>query len=168
MDRLIGRSFLEAKAMNDRLTLSFNVNTSITNRSSVPFDGQGQSVLDAMNYYSPLVPVRNEDGKWYENSGISQNYNPVALIHENMYDTENKQIQGNAKATLDITKALKFNMSLAYQNEQFIFSNYNTTQSLIALGMSGRADRSTVNNKKKVLESYFNYDRTFNESHKLV
>ena len=167
MDRLIGRSFLEAKAMNDRLTLSFNVNTSITNRSSVPFDVQGQSVLDAMNYYSPLVPVRNEDGKWYENSGISQNYNPVALIHENMYDTENKQIQGNAKATLDITKALKFNMSLAYQNEQFIFSNYNTTQSLIALGMSGRADRSTVNNKKKVLESYFNYDRTFNESHKL-
>lgn len=167
MDRLIGRSFLEAKAMNDRLTLSFNVNTSITNRSSVPFDVQGKSVLDAMNYYSPLVPVRNEDGKWYENSGISQNYNPVALIHENMYDTENKQIQGNAKATLDITKALKFNMSLAYQNEQFIFSNYNTTQSLIALGMSGRADRSTVNNKKKVLESYFNYDRTFNESHKL-
>ena len=167
MDRLIGRSFLEAKAMNDRLTLSFNVNTSITNRSSVPFDGQGQSVLDAMNYYSPLVPVRNEDGKWYENSGISQNYNPVALIHENMYDTENKQIQGNAKATLDITKALKFNMSLAYQNEQFIFSNYNTTQSLIALGMSGRADRSTVNNKKKVLESYFNYDRTFNEIHNL-
>jgi iron complex outermembrane receptor protein len=136
MDRLIGRSFLEAKAMNDRLTLSFNVNTSITNRSSVPFDVQGQSVLDAMNYYSPLVPVRNEDGKWYENSGISQNYNPVALIHENMYDTENKQIQGNAKATLDITKALKFNMSLAYQNEQFIFSNYNTTQSLISLGKS--------------------------------
>lgn len=167
MDRLIGRAFLEAKAMNDRLTLSFNVNTSITNRGNVPFDGQGQSVLDAMSYYSPLVPVRNEDGTWYENSGISQNYNPVALINENIYDTENKQIQGNAKATLDITDALKFNMSLAYQNEQYIFSNYNTTQSLVALGMNGRADRSTVSNKKKVLESYFNYDRTFNDSHKL-
>lgn len=167
MDRLIGRAFLEAKAMNDRLTLSFNVNSSVTNRQSVPFSNQGQSVLDAMSYYSPLVPVRNEDGTWYENSGISQNYNPVALINENMYDTENKQVQGNAKATLDITEAFKFNLSLAYQNEQFIFSNYNTTQSLVALGMSGRADRSTVSNKKKVLESYFNYDRTFNDSHKL-
>ena len=71
MDRLTGRSFLEAKAMNDRLTLSFNVNSSVTNRQSVPFANQGQSVLDAMSYYSPLVPVREEDGYWYENSGIS-------------------------------------------------------------------------------------------------
>lgn len=167
MDRLIGRAFVEAKAMNDRLTLSFNINTSVTNRRSVPFDGQGQSVLDAMSYYSPLVPVRNEDGTWYEDSGISQNYNPVALIHENMYDTENKQIQGNAKASLEIAKGLLYNMSLAYQNEQYIFSNYNTTQSLVALGMNGKADRSTVSNKKKVLESYFNYDRTFDDAHKL-
>lgn len=168
MDRLIGRAFLEAKAMNDRLTLSFNVNTSITNRGSVPFDIQGQSVLDAMSYYSPLVPVRNEDGTWYENSGLSQNYNPVALINENIYDTENKQIQGNAKASLKITDGLLFNTNLAYQNEQYLFSNYNTTQSLVAIGMSGKADRSTVNNNKKVLESYFNYDRTFNDAHKLA
>lgn len=167
MDRLIGRAFVETKAMNDRLTLSFNINTSVTNRNSVPFDRQGQSVLDAMSYYSPLAPIRNDDGTWYENSGISQNYNPVALINENIYDTENKQIQGNAKASLEITKGLLYNMSLAYQNEQHIFSNYNTTQSLIALGMSGRADRSTISNKKKILETYFNYDRTFNDAHKL-
>lgn len=168
MNRLTGRAFLEAKGMNDRLTLSFNINTSITNRNSVPFDGQGQSVLDAMSYYSPLVPVRKEDGTWYEDSGISQNYNPVALIHENMYDTENKQIQGSGKASLKITKGLLYNMSLSYQNEQYIFSNYNTTRSLIAMGMSGKADRSTVNNKKKVLESYFNYDYSFEDDHKLA
>lgn len=167
MDRLIGRAFLEAKSLNDRLTLSFNVNTSITNRRNVPFDTQGQSVLDAMSYYSPLVPVRNEDGGWYENSGISQNYNPVALINENIYDTESKQIQGNAKASLEIVEGLLYNMSMAYQDEQYLFSNYNTTNSLIALGMNGRADRSTVNNKKKVLETYLNFDRTFSDVHKL-
>lgn len=167
MDRLIGRAFLESLGMNDRLTLSFNVNASITNRSNVPFDEQGQSVLDAMSYYSPLVPVKNEDGTWYENSGLSQNYNPVALINENIYNTESKQIQGNAKAAFKITDDLIFNTNLAFQNEQYIFSNYNSTKSLVAIGMSGKADRSTVNNKKKVLESYFNYDRTFNDAHKL-
>lgn len=167
MDRLIGRAFLEAKSLNDRLTLSFNVNTSITNRRNVPFDTQGQSVLDAMSYYSPLVPVKNEDGGWYENSGISQNYNPVALINENIYDTESKQIQGNAKASFEIVEGLLYNMSLAYQDEQYLFSNYNTTNSLIALGMNGKAERSTVNNKKKVLETYLNFDRTFNDVHKL-
>lgn len=167
MDRLIGRAFLETKAINDRLTLSFNINSSVTSRGSVPFDRQGQSVLDAMSYYSPLVPIKNEEGTWYENSGISQNYNPVALINENIYDTESKQIQGNAKAAFEITEGLVYNMSLAYQNEQHVFSNYNTTQSLVALGMSGRADRSTVSNKKKILETYVNYDRTFNDAHKL-
>ena len=50
-----------------------------------------------------------------------------------MYDTENKQIQGNVKASLDILPGLKYNMTLAYQNEQFIYSNYNTTQSLVAV-----------------------------------
>jgi TonB-linked SusC/RagA family outer membrane protein len=78
MNRLIGRAYVESKAINNRLTLSFNVNTSVTNRKSVPFATQGQSVLDAMCYYSPLVPVKNEDGTWYENIGISQNYNPVS------------------------------------------------------------------------------------------
>jgi len=81
-------------------------------------------VLDAMSYYSPLVPIRNEDGTWFENSGISQNFNPVALIHENIYDTESKQIQGNAKASFEITEGLLYNLSLAYQNEQHLFSNY--------------------------------------------
>ena len=66
-----------------------------------------------------------------------------------MYDTENKQIQGNVKASLDILPGLKYNMTLAYQNEQFIYSNYNTTQSLAAVGMNGKADRSTISNKKK-------------------
>ncbi len=167
MDRLIGRAFVEGTGLNDRLTLSFNINTSITNRGSVPFSKQGQSVLDAMSYYSPLVPIRNEDGSWYENSGISQNYNPVALINENIYDTQNKQIQGNAKASLKIVDGLIYNMNLAIQDEQHIFSNYNSTNSLVAQGMSGKAERSTINNKKKVLESYLNYDKSFNDVHNL-
>jgi hypothetical protein len=33
--------------------------------------------LDAMYYYNPLVPVKNEDGTWYRNLNISQNYNPL-------------------------------------------------------------------------------------------
>ena len=167
MDRLIGRAFVEAKTLKDLLTLSFNINTSITNRNNVPFDEQGQSVLDAMSYYSPLTPVKNEDGTWYENSGISQNFNPVSLINENIYDTEDKQMQGNVKASLKITNELLYNINLAYQNEQHLFSNYNSTQSLVALGMNGKADRSVINNKKKVLETYFNYDHTFKEAHKL-
>jgi iron complex outermembrane receptor protein len=168
MDRLIGRAFLQTTALKDRLTLSFNVNTSVSNHHSVPMGTQGQSVLDAMYYYSPLVPVRKDDGSWYEDSGISQNYNPLALINENIYDTEAKRIQGTGKASLTIMDGLVYNLSLAYQNEQNIYSNYNTTKSFIAKGMDGRAERTSVTYKKKILETYLNYDKTFNNIHKLA
>lgn len=169
-DRIIGRAFVQTTGLKDRLTLSFNINGSVTNSSTIPTgdDGrQGKSVLDAMYYYSPLVPVRNADGSWYENSSISQNYNPAALINENIYDTESKRLQGNAKATLKIIDGLLYNFSLAYQNEEYTYSNYNTTNSLIASGMNGKAQRSSVTNKKKVMETYVNYDKTFNKVHKL-
>lgn len=60
MDRLIGRAFLQTKALNDRLTLSINVNASVTNNHSVETGSDNTSVYDAMNYYSPLVPVYDE------------------------------------------------------------------------------------------------------------
>lgn len=55
MDRLIGRAFVQSKALNDRLTLSLNINASVTNNHSVETEKDGASVYDAMNYYSPLV-----------------------------------------------------------------------------------------------------------------
>jgi iron complex outermembrane receptor protein len=167
MDRLIGRAYLQTKALKDRLTLSFSINTSVTNNSNIPMSTDGRSVLDAMYYYSPLVPVRNDDGSWYENSGVSQNCNPVALIKENIYNTESKRIQGTGKVALTIADGLVYNLSLAYQNEQNIYSNYNTSKSLMANGMDGRAERSSVTHKKKVVETYLNYDKTFNDVHKL-
>lgn len=106
MDRLNARSFVQTKALNNRLELSFSVNASVRNSSTGPTGGQGQSVLDAMYYYSPLVPVRNEDGSWYGNTQISQNFNPVRMINEDRYDTKEKLLQGTAQATLHIIDGL--------------------------------------------------------------
>ncbi|WP_291857800.1 TonB-dependent receptor [Marinilabilia sp.] len=167
MDRIIARSFLETTTLNDRLTLSFSLNGSITNNHNVPIGTQGTSVLDAMNYYSPLVPVRNEDGSWYEGSGISQNYNPMSMIREDEYNTESKRLQGVTKASVKLFDGLLYNLSLSHQNEQNIYSNYNTSDSQIYSSENGLASRTAVENKKTVFETYLNYDKTFNETHKL-
>lgn len=120
MDRLNARSFVQTKALNDRLELAFSVNASVRNSSTGPTGGQGQSVLDAMYYYSPLVPVRNADGSWYGNTQISQNFNPVRMINEDRYDTKEKLLQGTAQATLHIIDGLDWNLNLSYQNQQYI------------------------------------------------
>ena len=167
MNRLTGRAFVQSKGLKDRLTVSFNINASVTNSSTVPTSNNGESVLDAMHYYSPLVPVRNDDGSFYENPVISQNFNPVALIYENINETESKRIQGTGRTSLKIIDGLVYNMSLAYQNEQHIYSSYNSTSSLLTVGMNGRAQRSSVTNRRTVFETYLNYDKTFSQVHTL-
>jgi len=170
MERMTARSFVQTKALNDRLDLAFSVNASITEANTVPTgEYNGESVYDAMYYYSPLAPVKNADGSWYRRQDISQNMNPMSMIHEDLYNHKNKYLQGIAKATLDIVDGLKFNLSMSMQNQQWIYSEYNSTNSQLTATSSrnGQATRQTVENKKKQLEAYFNYDKIFAEKHKL-
>ena len=169
MDRLNARSFVQTKALNDRLDLAFSVNASIRNSSTGPTGQSGESVLDAMYYYSPLVPVTNEDGSWYRNTSISQNFNPMAMVNEDRYDTKEKLLQGNAQATLHIIEGLDWHLNLSYQNQQYIYSNYNSSQSQLpsVASRNGQADRTSVENIRKQMETYVNWDHTFADAHKV-
>ena len=169
MDRLNARSFVQTKALNDRLELAFSVNASVRNSSTGPTGGNGQSVLDAMYYYSPLVPVRNADGSWYGNTQISQNFNPVRMISEDRYDTKEKLLQGTAQATLHILDGLDWNLNLSYQNQQYIYSNYNSSKTELpsVASRNGQADRSTLENIRKQMETYLNWNHTFADAHKV-
>lgn len=160
------RAFLQTKALNDRLTLAFNVNAAQSKGTTVDSAKDGQSVFDAMNYYSPLVPVTNADGSWYSDKTISQNFNPVSMINEDTFENNKKLLQGTAKGTLDITKDLKWNLSLSYQDEQYIWNEYHTSKSQYNT-RNGEAKRIATENKKKILETYINYDHTFANIHKL-
>lgn len=165
-ERFGGRAFLQTKALNDRLTLAFNVNAAQSKGTTVDSAKDGQSVFDAMNYYSPLVPATNADGSWYSDKTISQNFNPVSMINEDTFENNKKLLQGTAKGTLDITKDLKWNLSLSYQDEQYIWNEYHTSKSQYNT-RNGEAKRIATENKKKILETYINYDHTFANIHKL-
>jgi TonB-linked SusC/RagA family outer membrane protein len=169
MDRLNARTFVQTKALNNRLELALSLNASIRNSSTGPTDIQGRSVLDAMYYYNPLVPVKNEDGTWYRNLNISQNYNPLSMINEDRYDTKEKLLQGTAQATLHIIDGLDWNLHLSYQNQQYIYNIYITTQTQLPSVVSkhGQADRSTTENIRKQMETYLNWNHTFADAHKV-
>lgn len=168
MDRLTARSFLQTKAFDDRLDISISLNGSISNNENGPANNEGRSALDAMNYYLPLNPVKNEDGTWYGRT-TSQYYNPASLINEDRYETTQKLLQGVAKATLHICDGLDWNLNLSYQNEQYLYNNYHSSKSQIVdyASRNGQAERSTAENIKKQMETYINWDHTFNDVHKV-
>jgi TonB-linked SusC/RagA family outer membrane protein len=166
LGRQIGRGYVQSKAMNDKLDVSFNVNVSLTKQNNVPALGQGLSVFDAMYYYLPYSPLKNDDGTWFENTPRSQYANPVSLIEENIILSKTKLIQGHAKLGYQIFDGLKYNLDLSLQNKQYNFNEYNSSLSMIARNMNGRATRAAVEDQRKVLETNLSYDKTFN-THKI-
>ena len=168
MDRLNVRSLVTTKVLKDRLELSAGVNARYGKAIGVPMNNEGASVLDAMNYFSPMLPVRNEDGSWTAGSG-SKNYNPLSLIYENTSETMYKNTQLLGKASLEIIEGLKWNVNYSFTNNQSTYSAYDShnTQMEGISAYNGRATRNTYFGHEHIFETFGNYDTTINDIHKL-
>src|SRR5690606_2229341 len=167
MGRQIGRGFVRTKAMGDRLTASFNVNTSITKQNDVLALGDGVSLYDAMYYYLPVSPVRTETGAWYEKPDRSQYVNPVSLIEENTNFSKTKVIQAHAKVGYEILPSLTYNIDLSLQNRQFNNAQYYTSLSMAARNQNGKSIRAAVEDERKIMEMNLAYDKTFKGAHRV-
>lgn len=162
-----GRAYVETKMLKDRLTMAIGVNGNVRNEWGLPRNREGSSVYDAMYYYSPLVPVHDpETGGWYGDKTISQNFNPLSMIYEDQSEATFKRFQVTGKVSLKIIDGLLLNANFNYQNQNYSYKAYNSTASQINTD-HGRAERKTTEDIYKVMEIYANYDKTFNEVHKL-
>lgn len=159
MDRFNVRSLVSTKTLKDRLTVSIGANMMYGKHFGVPTSDEGASVLDAMNYYSPTNAAKNADGTWTLGAG-SKNYNPLALMEENLSETIWKRNQFVGKTALEIVKGLLWNVNYSWSNYQSTYSAYNTHNSqLEGIGnKNGQATRNTYFGREQTFETYLNYD----------
>ena len=166
MNRVNARALLTSTILKDRLTISLGVNAMQGKHHGVPVGTNGESVLDAMNYYSPTNPVRNASGSWFNMNFGSQNYNPMSMINEDSNDRTWKRMQFTGKAALKIIDGLMLNANYAYNNRQTIYSYYNSSASQLPYGgTAGKAFRQTRTGDDQTLEIYANFDKTFAKVH---
>ncbi len=168
MDRLNVRSLVSTKVLKDHLEVSVGVNSRYGKSQGVPMGTDGVSVLDAMNYFSPGLPVRNEDGTWTQATG-SQNMNPLSLIYEDTSETIWKNTQVIGKASLEIINGLKWSANYSFSNRQSTYSEYHShnTQQPGINAQNGQAKRNTYFGHEHVFETYGNYDTTIDDAHKI-
>lgn len=166
MERFTARALAQSEVLKDHLTLSLGVNASQTTSNEVPTGSNGASVADAMVYYSPTQPVKNEDGSWFRSNSVSQYYNPVSMIYEDIQKTVYKRMQLTGKADLKIIDGLTWSANFSYMTDQSTQSIYHSTQSQI-VNSNGEATRNTYFGNKKVFETYGNYQKTFAGKHRL-
>ena len=166
MERFTARAFGQTTTLHDRLTLSLGVNASQTTSNEIPTGGSGASVTDAMVYYSPLQPIKNEDGSWFRWNGVTQYYNPLSMINEDIQNTVYRRMQMTGKADLKIIEGLTWSANFSYMTDQNVKSIYHSTKSQI-VNSNGEATRNTYFNNMKVFETYGNYQTTINDKHRL-
>jgi iron complex outermembrane receptor protein len=167
--RLNVRSMLSTKVLKDRLELSAGLNAMYGKHVGVKMDNEGASVLDAMNYFSPLNPVTDADGNWFKGTG-SKNYNPWSLINEDTAENIWKREQFVTKASLNIIEGLVLNANYSFNHFQRTYSAYDThkTQLEGVSAYNGRADRSTWFGNEHTFELFANYNQTFADVHTLA
>ena len=167
------RSLLSTKVLKDRLDLSVSVNGMTGKNVGVPMGDEGRSVLDAMNYFNPTLSIKDANGNWTKGDG-SNNYNPLSLINENKSQTEWKRLQFIGKATANICEGFTWNANFSYNTYQRTYSAYDSHNSQVieksgstSPDFNGVAHRSTYFGHETTFETYGNYDKTFNDVHKL-
>ena len=168
-NRLNLRTLISTKVLKDRLELSAGLNSMYGKFVGVPMNNEGASVLDAMNYFSPLNPIKNADGTWFRGSG-SKNYNPLSLINEDTSENVWKRDQIVTKASLKIIEGLVLNANYSFNHYQRTYSAYDTHDSQLE-GMSaynGKADRSTWFGNENMIEIYANYNTTIADAHSIA
>ena len=167
MNRANARSLVSTRVLKNNLELSAGVNAMLGTHHGVPVTGYNQSVLDAMNYFSPTNPVKDKSGKWYESTFGTNNYNPLSLIHEDKNEFSWRRMQLIAKASLRIVDGLMWNTNYSYSIGQRSFASYDSSQSQIVKGYNGQARRSITNEEEHNMESFVNFDRKIGSLHRL-
>lgn len=155
LEKITARLSVETRALNDKLKLGLNFLNNTDNKDNIP-----SQVFGSMISYVPTVGVKTAAGGYNEDVAISW-YNPVAYIDNNIDKTKDRKTLINGFAELKILPFLKYTLSLAAQNHQENRNLYFNSISMLAPGANGMARRSTYENNKKVLESYFNFDKSF-------
>ena len=166
MKRFGARALAHSKVLKDHLQLSLGVNASQTTKKGIEAQEHGVSVTDAMVYYSPCQPVRNNDGSWSESTSTTQYYNPMSMISEDTRQTIYRRMQITGKADLNLLKDLTWSAQYSYMYDQNVLSEYHSTKSQI-VKTNGQAKRSTYMNNKEVFETFGNYNHSFPGYHRV-
>lgn len=160
MERFIVRGSLGYRAFDSRLKLTLNVTNSTTNGKEIP-----SQVYNNMLTYLPVTGVRNAKGAFREDisrtPGSMPYYNPVSLIENNTLERKTSLSLINGSVRAGIVNGLDFTTMVSLQDEKIDYNAYYNRASMLAQNLNGKAVRTTINNTKKVLESFFNYDKHF-------
>jgi iron complex outermembrane receptor protein len=159
-DRLTGRLNLDAKAMNGKLNMKFNMSASQTNGTFA----DNRAVGFAMNM-RPTDPVYAANGNYFQLPGTFANFNPLAALEKKSNTQRLQDFLFNAQAGYTIMDGLVLNVSgtLRTQNANNSYFAATTPGNLLSTVGGNSASRSLNAVTDKQFEATLNYTKKLND-----
>ncbi|MFZ2906388.1 MAG: SusC/RagA family TonB-linked outer membrane protein [Cyclobacteriaceae bacterium] len=156
--RLLFKTNIQQKVLNDRLTLNFNLTNNIRNYNPANYDIFRQAFIQ-----NPTQPVYDDSdpttGGYSYKQGLEY-YNPVAMIKERTRDGKTNDIVMNLRATLKIIDNLTWDNFISTQRSEWEENSYKSRYYPTTLGR-GEAEIANGRNNNNQFESVFNYETSF-------
>lgn len=159
--RILFKTNLVQKVLNDRLTLDFNLATNLRDYSPANYDLFRQAFIQ-----NPTQPVYDdsdpETGGYSFQQGLEY-YNPVAMLNERTREGSTNDIIQNLRASLKILDNLTWDNFISSQKSDWEENSYKTRYYPPILGTAGEAEIANGRYTNSQFESVFNYRTSVNE-----
>lgn len=155
------------KAIQDRLTLDYNINYSTSHKEYSGYDVMKQAIIR-----NPTEPVYDTEGRtpvsggYYYNSGPFDYYNPVAMQNEQTSERNTREFAGSVHGSFKIIDGLKLNATAALMQSNYRNALYQTKYYPVGFGTNGNAEVTNFLDQSKQFEVNGDFNRNFG-AHKL-
>jgi TonB-dependent starch-binding outer membrane protein SusC len=157
-DQVNTRANLLHSALDEKLKVDLNM--SMTNRNS---DFSFNEALRYAVLYNPTAPIRFDNGEYYQ-AILFDNFNPVAILEQNINEGKRKNLNYNAKIDYEIVDNLILTANYGQQFENNLNGEYYSRNSLFrGLNRGGLARRYTSDRSFSLFEAYGSYTKSFNK-----
>lgn len=163
----IGRVQATQLALDDKLKLTFNLNTGVNNKtSSIQNIGTAAYMSNLItNAYllRPTDPVYNTDGTYFTDPNVFQYLNPYAAAQTTTSETQNDNLFGSLKADLDLAKGLTANWFGSWRKTNETSGYFQPVESTVAYAIDQKGFANIWNRRanEKLTNFSLNYKRTF-------
>jgi tonB-linked outer membrane protein, susC/ragA family len=161
MERFNFRFQFQQRAINDRLRIGLTGAATILDYNPT----YGYNFVLAYNML-PVFPVKMSDGSWYENVGYDLG-NPVHNIEANTRKNKTNSYYGVGDLQFTIIDGLDIKASLYKSRRLNEYSQYYDSTTDAGRDDGGYAYKRSQTYDKDMMEWTLNYDKTFNDVHKV-
>lgn len=165
--KYIGRIQATQLALDDKLKLTFNLNTGVNNVTNsigeVGTVSYKSNLITNSLLARPTDPVFNTNGAYYTDPTVFQYLNPYAVAQTATNERQNDNLFGSLKAELDLGKGFSANWFGSWRKTNTTIGYFMPAESTDALAVDqkGYANIKNERQNEKLTNISLNYKRTF-------